>query len=75
MLSVGFYMSIIGNVVLFFLAGFDQYNYMANKCGIAAVLYLSVLIGGVYFLGWWAILTFVIGAMVGSKVCFAHRQK
>lgn len=74
-LSVGFDMSIIGNVVLFFLAGFAQFNYMENKGGFAAVLFLSVLIGGVYFLGWWAILTFVVGAMIGSKVCYEYRHK
>lgn len=68
-------MSIIGNVVLFLLAGFVQFNYMENKGGFAAVLFLCVLIGGIYFLGWWATLTFVVGAIVGSKVCFEYRQK
>ena len=66
-------MSIVGHIVLFFLAGFVQFNYIQNKGGFAAVLFLCVLLGGIYFLGWWAILTFVIGAMAGSKVCFAQR--
>jgi hypothetical protein len=36
--------------------------------GVATVLALGLLIGGVYFLGWWTLLTFFVGLLAGARV-------
>lgn len=68
-------MLIIGHAVLFFLAGFAQFNFAQNKGGFSAIIFLAVVIGGVYFLGWWALLTFLVGAIVGGKLAVEQRKK
>jgi len=65
----------IGHAILFFLAGFAQFNYALNKGPGSAILFLSVVAAGVYFLGLWALLTFVVGAMVGGRLAFEQMKK
>ena len=66
---------IIGHVVLFFLAGFAQFYFARNKGGLSAIIFLAVVVGGVYFLGWWALLTFLVGAVVGGKLAIEQNRK
>lgn len=64
-------MTFVGHAVLFFIAGFTQYLLMVQRghpLGIFLVIALPVV--GMYILGWWALLTFVVGLMVGSRVFF-----
>lgn len=56
----------IGHAVLFFLAGFVQFNVRLNPSGFSNLLFLATPIVGIYFLGWWALLTFVLGGIVGG---------
>jgi len=65
----------IGHAILFFLAGFAQFNYALNKGLGGAILFLVVVSAGVYFLGWWALLTFFIGGMVGGRLAVEQKQK
>ena len=63
-------MSYIGYVVLFFLAGMVQVGYSETKSLLSAFVFLVVLIAGIYILGWWALLIFLIGASVGQYIWF-----
>jgi hypothetical protein len=65
-------MIILSHVLLFYCAGFAQYYITVHRRSpIGYMLFLSFGIAGVYFLGWWSLLTFMIGAGFGSKVYFA----
>jgi hypothetical protein len=62
----GLRMIFIGNAILLFLAGFIGYMLHAdyrNPIGLLLLIALPVI--GVYFLGWWALLTFAIGIFSG----------
>ncbi|MDP2784899.1 MAG: hypothetical protein Q8O38_09965 [Sulfurimicrobium sp.] len=65
----------IGHAVLFFVAGFVQFNYAINKGPGSAMLFLAALGAGVYFLGGWALLTFTLGAMVGGRLAIEQFKK
>lgn len=65
----------IGHLLLFFVAGFVQFNYALNKGPGSAILFLSTVAAGVYSLGWWALLTFTIGAMVGGRLAIEQFRK
>ena len=60
----------IFHILLFFVAGFVQFNFVLNRDGLAVILYLGVLGAGIYFLGFISIVTFVFGGMVGSYMAF-----
>ena len=62
-------MTFLGNALLFFLAGFTGYLMNADRGNSFGVFLLIALpIAGVYFLGWWALLTFIVGAIMGGRV-------
>lgn len=62
-------MTFIGNALLFYLAGFMGYLMNADRGNSLGVFLLIALpVAGVYFLGWWALLTFFVGAIFGGKV-------
>ncbi len=65
----------IGHVILFFAAGFVQFNYALNKGPGSAILFLAVIAAGGYFLGWWALLTLVVGGMVGGRLAIEQMKK
>jgi len=69
-------MEFIGFILLFFLSAFSTYavkgTYVQGQINpIAIILFFAVLIGGIYFLGWWAILVFLVGCSVGHAA-FVH---
>lgn len=54
------------HAILFFLAGFGQFIYVNGATGPASILFLVLLIGGVYFVGWFALLTVLFGMVFGN---------
>lgn len=62
-------MTFIGHAVLFFFAGFTSFLVNADRrSALGIFLLIGLPIVGVYFLGWWALLTFIAGAIVGGRV-------
>lgn len=62
-------MTFIGHALLFFFAGFAGYLFNADRGNSFGVFFLIALpVAGVYFLGWWALLTFFVGAIYGGRV-------
>lgn len=64
-------MTFLGHIALFFFSGFTQYLLAAdrgNQFGLFLMIGLPVT--GVYFLGWWALLTCIVGAFVGARAFF-----
>jgi hypothetical protein len=62
-------MGFLGHVILFFAAGFTGYLMNAdrgNSLGVFLLLALPIL--GVYFVGWWALLTVFVGLIFGGRV-------
>lgn len=61
-------MTFIGNTVLFFLAGFAGFLFNADRgSSVAIFLFIGLPVVGVYFLGWWALVTFIVGAVFGGR--------
>jgi hypothetical protein len=64
-------MEIIGHVIVFLLASFQQYMWRSRggkNSGFSALLIIVIAVGGVSFLGWWALLTMMIGMMIGATL-------
>lgn len=62
-------MTLLGYSLLFFFSGFTQYLLQVDKGNsLGLFLLLAMPIVGVYFLGWWALLTFFVGLMVGARI-------
>lgn len=62
-------MTFIGHAALFFFAGFTGYLLNADRgSSFGVFLLIGLPVAGVYFLGWWALLTFIVGAMFGGRV-------
>ena len=65
-------MTLLANAVLFFMAGFTGYLLNADRgSSLGIFLLISLPIAGVYFLGWWALLTFIVGAIFGGRAFWA----
>ena len=65
-------MTLLGHSLLFFFSGFTQYLLQVDKGNnFGLFLMLALPIGGVYFLGWWALITCFLGALIGAKVFIA----
>lgn len=65
----------IGHAILFFVAGFAQFNFALNKGPGSSLLYLLVAAAGIYLLGWWALLTFIIGGIGGGRLAVMQRHR
>ena len=62
-------MSLLGHAFLFFISGFAQYLLSVDRGNnFGVLLMLALPIVGVYFLGWWALLTYFAGLLMGAKV-------
>lgn len=60
-----------GHLVLFLLAGFQMYYWQANGGKndlFSTTLLISLFVGGIYFLGVWAILTILFGMVFGASI-------
>lgn len=59
----------IGHIIVFFAANFTGFLVNADRRNpIAAILLLAVPIAGVYFVGWWALLTSLVGLVFGGYI-------
>lgn len=68
-------MTFIGNAILFFLSSFTGYLFNADRGNpLSIFLLIGLPVIGVYFLGWWAILTFVVGVIFGGRVFWSAVQ-
>jgi hypothetical protein len=68
-------MTFIGHAVLFFFAGFTGYLFNADRrSALGIFLLIGLPVVGVYFLGWWALLTFIAGAIFGGRVFWSAVQ-
>ena len=65
-------MFFLGHFLLIFFSGFTQYLLSVDKGNnLGIFLMLCLPITGVYFLGWWALLSCFAGFMIGAKVYVA----
>lgn len=64
-----------GNLLLFFVVGFIQFYYVLNRNMGAQLFWIASLVGGIYFLGWWSLITWVAGTMMGSRLAFMQIAK
>lgn len=65
-------MLFLGHLILFLLAGFNGYLFNAVRgSSVGFVLLVALPIGGVYLLGWWALLTVALGLQFGARVYWA----
>ena len=68
-------MNYFGHAVLFFFSGFTGYLFNAERgSALGIFLLIGLPIVGIYFLGWWALLTFVVGAVFGGRVFWGSVQ-
>lgn len=62
-------MTLIWHMLLFFFAGFTGYLFNADRGSVLGIfLLIGLPVVGVYFLGWWALLTFVVGVISGGRM-------
>lgn len=67
-------MAFIGHAVLFFLSGFIGFLFNANRSSWFGIfLLIGLPVAAVYFLGWWALLTFIAGTIFGGRVFWSGR--
>ena len=60
-------MTFFGHALLFFVAGFLGYlRIVSPGHAFGAFFFITLPIAGVYFLGWWALLTFIVGTIFGG---------
>lgn len=68
-------MTLLGHGTLLFFSGFAQYLLQVDKGNnFGLFLMLALPIGGVYFLGWWALITVFVGVLIGARVFIAAMQ-
>jgi len=56
----------MGYAIVVFLAGFVQFMYVNGTTGPASILFFALLIGSVYFAGWFALLAVLFGMVFGN---------
>jgi len=60
---------ILGHALVFFFAAFTGFLMKADRDSLLSIcMMIAVPVTGVYLLGWWAVLTFILGAIYGGKV-------
>ena len=59
---------ILGHAVLFFMSGFTYWLVRAGRHNLGIALTIALPVGGVYFLGWWALLTFFVGILFAAQM-------
>jgi hypothetical protein len=58
----------IGHAVLFFLSGFTYWLMRAGRQDLGTILTIALPVASVYFLGWWSLLTFVVGVFFAAQM-------
>jgi hypothetical protein len=68
-------MSYLGLVVIFFLAGYVQFNLLVNRGALAFVMWIGVFSAAIYFYRWFGAGAFLLNALIGSKLAFNSIQR
>jgi hypothetical protein len=58
----------LGHAVLFFFSGFAYWLLYVYRHNLGVILTIALPFAGVYFLGWWALLTFFLGIFFASRM-------
>jgi len=58
----------LGHAILFFLSGFTYWLLRAGRDNLGTVLAIALPIAGIYFLGWWALVTFILGFFYAARM-------
>lgn len=58
----------LGHAALFFLSGFTYWLMRAGRHNLGTILTIALPVAGVYLLGWWSLLTFIIGVLFAAQV-------
>lgn len=58
----------VGHALLFFLSGCTYWLMRAGRNNIGSILTIALPVVGVYFLGWWALMTFFIGMFYAARL-------
>jgi hypothetical protein len=58
----------LGHVVVFFLSGLSYWLVQARRPNFGTVVALAVIVGGVYFVGWWTLITFLVGVLFAAHM-------
>ena len=67
-------MNLMLAILLFFLSGFSGYLLNAHRTSpLSIFLLLALPIAGAYFLGWRALIVWVIGVLAGGRLFWAQR--
>jgi hypothetical protein len=53
---------------LFFLSGLTYWLLRGGWQNLAVILTIGLPIAGVYFIGWWALLTFFVGVLFAAQM-------
>lgn len=62
-------MIVLGHALVFFFAAFTGFLMKHDRESLLGIaLMIAVSVTGVYFVGWWAVLTFIVGMVYGAKV-------
>lgn len=66
---------LVQHLVLFFAASIVQFYHVLNRDSAGKLFWVVVLAGGIYFIGWWSVVTWVLGTMMGSRLAFMQISK
>lgn len=61
-------MLLIGHAVVFFVSGLTYWLIRGGWQNLGVILTLAVPVAGVYFVGWWSLITFVIGVLFAAQM-------
>lgn len=61
-------MWLLGHAVVFFVSGLTYWLVRAGRHNLGIVLTFAVPIAGVYFVGWWSLLTFFVGILFAAQM-------
>lgn len=59
---------VLGHAVVFFVSGMTYWLVRAGWHNLGVALTIAVPIAGVYFVGWWALLTFLAGILFAAQM-------
>jgi hypothetical protein len=69
-------MKYLGHLVLFVLAAFAAYGHLVEKRSRALSLLVLMLPSfGVYWLGPWALVVFIVGYLLGAQMFIDHHMR
>jgi len=65
----------LGHAIIFFAANFTGFMINADRRNpVGVFLLLAVPIAGVYFVGWWSLLTSLVGLVFGGYIFWGSKR-